>query len=1251
MARIRAILDLANRGVKTQQVAAALANVVMKDENANVHEVAFDVLYSMPEQAKALLPSMVAALRDTTRSTDQRSSAAEVIGDMRFEAAQAVFPLLDVVQQRKNAVQLRSSAVRALAAVGSNRISPAVTTLTQILSDAKEDTGLRRDAADALGEGGAVADSAIAALSSVLKNEVKTPKSNREELALRESAATAIGKISSQTGLASEIDGLIVTLANTQDDLELRRVAAAALQRFHDRGVPTIAAVLPVLTNPKEALELRIDAVQVLGPAVQVGLIPANTLVSILKDKNYPDLRIKTAAVLGSNAKDHESQAVLTALLTDRTEVPGLREQIVFSLQPTGESANRIVRLLFKILSDPKEKDIELQRHTAQVLGGAKLSEKDASQLLKVLQRPHGDAELRAQLAYALGRLGRQAIGAVPTLSRIASNAKEDIRVRRQACWALLAIRYDTKGVIPALLPLVRETSTDFQLRRTSASAIAAIVSESSVVDRDVAEVALSIVKNPKEDPQVRQPLTQYLGQARTLADAVNILNQVATNSQDDPTVRNAAIGALGTRARDLRDIMASRALIAVVLDDSQQVNVRQSAASATVGVGPLETAVGLETAMEVESLVGLVKNSQQDTQLRAAVIRMLGTTDQEPDAVVAVLASLAKDKNEISEVRASSLDALGRKGAAAVRYFNVLFDRLSEESLQYSAATGLANLAPSLSAEQLENVLSAVRKNPKLAQIQGMDGVRLDAKIKGVINSLQKRAPATETSPWWKQHWRWPLVSSLWISLLVLFWLWPLGLVKLYNWIAGSEASKASWVPRAVSVASAGLLPALAKHPRTLSAWARQHLQKHHERFNLEDTVRQSSQYIPLPLRRKCRGAEVLIKEPTAGDIRAELARNRSVLQLIGEGGAGKTTLAVQIGHWAIEGNGSHPILPLLIEEDTKDLLGVIRRNLQGWVGEELKSDFVKALLERGFLLPIVDRLSERSAETQEYIRTIHGSIAVGVMAVTTRRPINFEGGDQVRLYLQPLKEENIAHFITGLLTLQPPPSPFPNLSSSAEFLGRFAKVIRLGEKEVDVTPLLVKLYVDRAVEAKRAGASLDDLPGSIPDLHFAYLRHVNPQDLGAANRLSNEAMLRAAESLGVLSLGDDFVPKEFLKSKARTTLGDLDRDDPSKLDPIARLIENGVLREDEMGTDSLLRFTLDPTAEFLAASALAKECSTDIAKWKALLADLHGRGNETQEFQLALQLTHQAYSIRFRWPSIDGLPCEGEQDSPKTR
>jgi HEAT repeat protein len=210
MVRIRAILDLANRGVKTEQVAAALASVVMKDKNVNVHEVASDVLYSMPEQAKAMLPSMVAALRDTTRSTDQRSRAAEVIRDMRGEAAQAVFPLLDIVQ-RKNAVPLRSSAVRALAAIGTNRISPTVTTLTQILSDAKEDIGLRRDAADALGEGGTDAESAMVALSSVLKNEKKELKNNRQELALRESAATAIGKIGSQTQIRTQIDGLIDT--------------------------------------------------------------------------------------------------------------------------------------------------------------------------------------------------------------------------------------------------------------------------------------------------------------------------------------------------------------------------------------------------------------------------------------------------------------------------------------------------------------------------------------------------------------------------------------------------------------------------------------------------------------------------------------------------------------------------------------------------------------------------------------------------------------------------------------------------------------------------------------------------------------------------------------------------------------------------------------------------------------------------------------------------------------------------------
>jgi hypothetical protein len=82
---------------------------------------------------------------------------------------------------------------------------------------------------------------------------------------------------------------------------------------------------------------------------------------------------------------------------------------------------------------------------------------------------------------------------------------------------------------------------------------------------------------------------------------------------------------------------------------------------------------------------------------------------------------------------------------------------------------------------------------------------------------------------------------------------------------------------------------------------------------------------------------------------------------------------------------------------------------------------------------------------------------------------------------------------------------------------------------------------------------------------------------------------------------------------------------------DPIDRLKKNGVLIERELGPYSRLRFTLDPIAEFLAASAYAEECGSDEQRWnQILMSSAHAPG-----FVVALELVRQAYAPSLGWPT----------------
>jgi hypothetical protein len=76
-----------------------------------------------------------------------------------------------------------------------------------------------------------------------------------------------------------------------------------------------------------------------------------------------------------------------------------------------------------------------------------------------------------------------------------------------------------------------------------------------------------------------------------------------------------------------------------------------------------------------------------------------------------------------------------------------------------------------------------------------------------------------------------------------------------------------------------------------------------------------------------------------------------------------------------------------------------------------------------------------------------------------------------------------------------------------------------------------------------------------------------------------------------------------------------------------------------------TLLRFPLDPVAEYLAATAWAKECGNDEARWGELIAKVRQRGEGAVGFLTALRLVWQAYGTDFDWPKILNWP---EREEP---
>lgn len=186
------------------------------------------------------------------------------------------------------------------------------------------------------------------------------------------------------------------------------------------------------------------------------------------------------------------------------------------------------------------------------------------------------------------------------------------------------------------------------------------------------------------------------------------------------------------------------------------------------------------------------------------------------------------------------------------------------------------------------------------------------------------------------------------------------------------------------------GLIRSLKYRPRVLDAWVEEHQGRIAQRFSAIATVEQRRHHLSLPVK----VGQKLVPELTPERLR-ELGGVGGLVLISGEGGVGKTSLALRIAGWALEGRlTDRPAVPVLVEADLQgeeSLLSRVRRTLETLTehsGPEGKTPaptlpLVRALLERRRLLPTADDFPSAWA------------------IVTSRRQEAF--GGTVVLHLQP--------------------------------------------------------------------------------------------------------------------------------------------------------------------------------------------------------------------------------------------------------
>src|SRR5262249_15889749 len=123
-----------------------------------------------------------------------------------------------------------------------------------------------------------------------------------------------------------------------------------------------------------------------------------------------------------------------------------------------------------------------------------------------------------------------------------------------------------------------------------------------------------------------------------------------------------------------------------------------------------------------------------------------------------------------------------------------------------------------------------------------------------------------------------------------------------------------------------------------------------------------------------------------------------------------------------------------------------------------------------------------------------------------------------------------------------------------------------------------------DQAVELRRQNETLAHLPVSLAETIIEHLRRTNPQDPDVPNRVPTDTLIRAVRVLGNYSLMPQFVPHDVFRDDAQRALQEHSISTEGA-DIIQRLIDNGILEERNRGGTSIVRFVLDPIAEYTAA------------------------------------------------------------------
>lgn len=531
--------------------------------------------------------------------------------------------------------------------------------------------------------------------------------------------------------------------------------------------------------------------------------------------------------------------------------------------------------------------------------------------LVPIRKLNSGTAVERQQAVQEIAERAPEAAPAVPFLIRGLTD--EDSTVRLLCAYALQAIAPEDSEVIEALVSRL-DSADPKDTVEVKAAVIESLGGIGAYATDGKASAAIeqavtSLIRLIMVDERLRLSATEALaGIGPKARAAVTPLVSELKDRQAHWTLRRSAANALGTvasdGAEDDSDIKRVQGELIGSLETDPSPEVRYAAALALARIKS-----SVKNDAVISALINTLEAALNDKSFMVSrgCIRALGRMGPNAGGSAQLLTK-ALDTGEMTTEAAKSLGEIGPAAKLAIPSLITAYKRSRvnrDPDGKIVIANTLGNIAEALqnandtsAITDLERAQVVLRSDP-YGEIQ-----RSADAIQAAIQHLAFNRRLEAVGEWTGNH---PIIVSVvsGYSLLLLLWLLllrvkPRWLLKINDFLDQSVPLKIKPLQSldlGLSIGSVTLVKLFHYHPRVLDDWVSRHVPAARVRFSQHPTVVERNDYVPIPV--VLEGETLVFLN--ASHLQSTFSRQKALLLISGEGGAGKTSLACQIASWAM--------------------------------------------------------------------------------------------------------------------------------------------------------------------------------------------------------------------------------------------------------------------------------------------------------------------------------------------------------------